>query len=59
MYSISNDSNLKEPFNSIIFKSLVMSIFFSLNFSMTNIAVNGVAKILHFNLGHKCAIAPI
>ena len=50
---VSKGSNLTFPFNSTICKSLVISICFSLNFSFINTAVNGVAKILHFNLGHK------
>ena len=37
------------PFSSTIFKSLVISMCFSLNFSRTKTAVKGVAKILHFN----------
>ena len=53
MYSISNGSKETFPFNSTICKSLVISICFSLNFSLINTAVKGVAKILHCNFGHK------
>ena len=59
MYSILKGSRDTLPFNSTIFKSFVISICFSLNFSLIKIAVKGVAKILHFSFGHKCAIAPI
>ena len=43
IYSISNGSNFTLPFNSTIFKSFVISIFFSLNFSLIKTAVKGVA----------------
>ena len=43
IYSISKGSNLTFPFNSTICKSLVISICFSLNFSLINTAVKGVA----------------
>ena len=56
---ILNGSKLILPFSSTIFKKSVTSIFFSLNFSVISIEVNGVANILHLSLGHKCAIAPI
>ena len=59
MYSISNGSKETFPFNSTICKSLVISICFSLNFSLINTAVKGVANILHCNFGHKWAIAPM
>ena len=45
--------------NSIIFKCPVISIFFSLNFSVIKTDVKGVAYILHLSLGQICAIAPI
>ena len=59
MYSILNVSKFIGPFRLTIFKYLVLSICFSLNFSVIKIAVKGVAKILHLSCGHKCAIAPI
>ena len=43
MYSISKGSKFTFPFSSTICKSLVISICFSLNFSLINTAVNGVA----------------
>jgi len=39
------------PFSLTISKCLVISIFFSLNFSITKLAVNGVAYILHLSSG--------
>jgi len=53
IYSILNGFKLIVPFNSIIFKSFVISMCFSLNFSLIKSAVKGVAKILHLSLGHK------
>ena len=58
-HSILNGARSKIPFNSTILRKGVISIFFSLNFSEIKIAVKGVAKILHFNLGQMCTIAPI
>ena len=49
MYSILKESKIIVPFNSTILRYFVISIFFSLNFSFTKIAVNGVANILHSN----------
>ena len=43
IYSILNGSNETCPFSSTICKSFVISIFFSLNFSFINTAVNAVA----------------
>ena len=59
IYSIVNGPKFIVPFKSTIFKLFVISIFFSLNFSFIKTAVKGVAKILHFNLGHRWTIAPI
>ena len=46
-------------FNGTIFRKDEISIFFSLNFSVINAAVNGVANNLHLSSGHICATAPI
>ena len=59
IYSISKGSSFTVPFSSTILRSFVISICFSLNFSLIRTAVKGVAKILHFSLGHKWAMAPI
>ena len=47
--SILKGSSLTVPFNWTICKKGIISIFFSLNFSVTRDAVNGVAYILHLN----------
>ena len=52
IYSILNGPNSTDPFKFTISKLFVISICFSLNFSFIKTAVNGVAKILHFNFGH-------
>ena len=59
MYSILNGPSFIIPFKPTICKLPVISICFSLNFSLIKTAVKGVAKILHFNFGQRCAIAPI
>ena len=43
----------------MIFRYSDILIFFSLNFSSINEAVNGVAKILVFKLGQTCVKAPM
>ena len=53
MYSILNGPRFIIPFKSTICKLLAISICFSLNFSLIKTAVKGVAKILHFNFGHR------
>jgi hypothetical protein len=57
--SISKSPSLIWLFNGTIFRKEEISIFFSLNFSVSNAAVKGVANNLHFNSGHICATAPI
>ena len=59
MYSILKGYKSIVPFNCTILRCLVISMCFSLNFSLISTAVNGVAYILHSSCGHRCAIAPI
>ena len=57
--SISKGPSLIFPFNWTIFKCCVISIFFSLNFSVIRTEVKGVAYILHLRSGQTCDIAPM